>query len=387
MIKALFCDIRDLRKQPVRAKMGMAAHVVGAYVFSTKQVINKLFPNDIGNAPSYVEKMKELFEQAMALVDEIKHLTAKIAESKIAEEKLQHILKETESATIADMNPTTVLTETLHPSLDEVMKIYANGSMEKWTPVKIRNEQDLVEMIRTLLRIEVTSDFFFLGDLKRNTVFSIMGNDTLEGSDDEKEKYDKLNELSYTLHRIEMRQKYLLTFEDILFVPIAIQNVSSIKDEDISVVVNVVHGEIVDLSDDLICNELDSLQGTICEEGIINELFGLPEDDVIRTEETPYNPADFAPPILNLSSYGFSEPKKTAEDYLADLEDYIMPSMGKGYYEFHISSLRPGECKWFAQGILIRQSSEGIELEYHIHSAHSSGELSGKLIVQSKQDQ
>ena len=62
-----------------------------------------------------------------------------------------------------------------------------------------------------------------------------------------------------------------------------------IKDEDISVVVNVVHGEIVDPSEDLIYNELDSLQGTICEEDIINELFGLPEDDIIRTEETPYD--------------------------------------------------------------------------------------------------
>jgi hypothetical protein len=50
-----------------------------------------------------------------------------------------------------------------------------------------------------------------------------------------------------------------------------------------------------------------------------------------------------------------------------------------GYYEFDVQTLRPGECRWLSTGMLIKPVDGEIEVNYRIHSDHSSGNLSGEL--------
>ncbi len=378
--KAIFCNIRDLKKMPIRAKVGMAAHIVGAYDFATKRVIGQLVPFNIKHTELYTAQTDKLLEKAKTLLANIDQLTTKMTEAERLEQELQKAVEESEQRSGTSDALATLRVGILPTELEKMM--YAQkGIFGQWKPAIIRDTKDIREMLSSMLDIEVGEDFFALGNLKISTTFSALGGTQFDGTDDEKAKHEKIHELSYTLGRVVLRKKYLLTFNNMVFIPLAIQNLSSIKDEDITVVVNIINGEIIEPSETLICDELDGLQGAICEDDMVNELFYLPEDGTIHIEETAYDPTDFAPKIPIYTGYGFSEPEKTAEDYLAELEDYIMPSTGDGYYEFDVTSLRPGECKWFTQGMLMAPSAEGITVEYHIHSAHSSGELSGKLSV------
>lgn len=59
--------------------------------------------------------------------------------------------------------------------------------------------------------------------------------------------------------QLQLRTDYLKTFERMCFVPLAIQNISAVQDENIRVVVNVNTGDIIEPDTQLIWSELDGV--------------------------------------------------------------------------------------------------------------------------------
>lgn len=362
--KIIFINIRDLRKQSPRAKEGLATHIIGAYDFESQKVINTLVPIEISKQERYVLHNKELLEEARKLILEIQELTDRIKIVSEDNEKLQVTVPE---LTIERQS--------------QSLSFFPNKTTEitvKWKDV----EEDQTR-IKRWLDIDVSDDFFNLGGLKRMVQFP---NSTLNGTDDEKTKYEKLQKLSYKLVLLEVRTNYLKTFEGMYFVPLAIQNISSIQDTDIRVVVNVKNGEIVEPEEHLIWDEIEGLQGYLCRDdedetdvGIICELFALSEDGVICIEDAPYNPSRYIPKIPILTANGFSQPDKTKEDYRQELEEFVASTGGHKYYEFNVTSLRPGECRWLCYGMLIRPVDGKVVVHYQIHSKNSSGNLNDTL--------
>lgn len=207
-------------------------------------------------------------------------------------------------------------------------------------------------------------------------------NSALNGTEDEKIKYAKLQNLSSNLILLEVRTNYLKTFEGMCYIPLAIQNISSIHDADIRIVVNVKIGEIVEPEEYLICSELEGTQGHLCRNdedkndvGIICELFAMNEDGCICIEELPDDSSGYIlnEPILSINA--FSQFDKTEEDYKQELEEFIASTEGRGYYEFNVTSLRPGECKWLYGGMLIRPVNGKVNVDYQIYSKYSLGDL------------
>ena len=58
---------------------------------------------------------------------------------------------------------------------------------------------------------------------------------TYEGTEEEELKYDKIMELEYKLDRIQMIDSYVTTFDGMIFIPLAIENASTVYDEDIDI--------------------------------------------------------------------------------------------------------------------------------------------------------
>ena len=240
--------------------------------------------------------------------------------------------------------------------------------------------------IKHWLGIDVSDGFFDMGGLKKVVQMLNINGPILIGTDNEKAKYEKLQTLSYKLLQLDVRTNYLKTFEEMYFVPIAIQNISSLQDMNIRVVVNVETGEIVEPDEHLICEDYEGIQGVLCKDdedetdmGVICELFCLPEDGIIHIEDTPYDPLRYIPKTPILTINGFSQPSKTPEDYKQELEEFIASTGGRGYYEFSVASLRPGECRWLCCGMLIRPVNGNLKVHYQIHSTNSLGDLSGIL--------
>lgn len=369
--KIIFLNIRDLRKSKPRAKAGEATHIVGTYDFEDHVVKETLVPIDITQQDGYVLHNEELLEEANRLFAEIIELTKQKGATSISPNTAFDSLRSIDSPITSS-------------PLTDLSKMF----MDKEIPVVWENVQTDAELIKKMLGVDVPEDFFFLGELKKviKSFNPINTPPTLSGSDAEKEKYEKLNQLSYCLYRLDMRKEYLKTFDGMLFIPIAIQNISTMQDENIRVVLNVDCGEIVEPTERLIWRECDGIQGLLCKDdddendvGIICELFCLKEDGIVSIENAPYDITQYSPKIPLPTPHGLVYPEKSEKDYALELQEFVATANGYGYFEFNVGNLRPNECKWLSYGMLLKPVDNIIRITYQIHSTHSTGNLSGTL--------
>lgn len=373
--KIIFINIRDLKKQPTRAKAGVATHIIGTYSFVDHTVVERIVPIEISKQESYTLHNEELLVESQSLLTEIQEITGRIQADKKEQAKLQDVLQQ---------QP--VLSAKTQSELHNVVNAMSESFKGTETPVVWENIQDDKSRIKQWLGVDVADAFFDVGGLKKTTpLFAVQGS-SYAGTDDEKLKYEKLETLSYNLLQLEVRTNYLKTFEGMCFIPLAIQNISAVQDTDIRVVVQVETGEIIEPNENLIWREYNGLQGLLCRNdedetdvGIICELFALTEDGTIHVEEIPVNPAQYIPQVPIITASGLSQPEKTETDYKLELEEFIASTDGRGYYEFDIAQLRPRECRWLCCGMLIKPTDGKIKVHYQIHSARSMGDLDGTL--------
>lgn len=373
--KIIFINIRDIRQQRPRAKAGVATHIVGTYDFENRRVVDSLTPIEISQQESYVLHNRELLEDARKLFSEIQELTDRMADVKTEEDVLHTAHPEQHAASSEVSSP-----------LASVVHAMADSYKASEISVVWKDIEDDSDRIKRWLGVDIPNKFFNMGGLKKVVQLFNTHAPVLMGTDEEKVKFDKLETLSYYLTQLDVRTNYLKTFEGMYFIPLAIQNVSSIQDTHIRVVVNIETGEIVEPDEHLIWKEYEGLQGILCRDdenkadvGVICELFCLPEDGVIHTENIPYDPSRYIPKPPIFTASGPSQPDKTSEDYKLELEEFIASTGGRGYYEFDVACLRPGECRWLCCGMLIRPTNSELRFHYQIHSANSMGNLSGTL--------
>ena len=375
----IFSNIQALKGQPPRTKPGKANHIVGFYDFDQHNVRGEIEPLLIEDSNCFIEHNQRILHDAQRLFAEIQDISDKI---------------EKESGMAANIAKSPPIAENVHITISdqsEKIRALAKAITGAELPVLWKSDDIIqdTERIKKYLSEDVKEKFFNLYNLKQ--INNLLNKSELVGSDDEKTKYDYLHKLSFLLRQLEWRLKYIETFQGLLFIPLAIQNISEIQDEAIRIVVNVKSGKIIEPDKNLIYNELQGIQGLLCKDdedendiGVIAELFILPEDDRIQTEPLPFNSSASMPRIPIITQYGYSYPKKTEEDYENELKDYIASTDGRGYYEFNVKQLQPNECRWLSTGMLIKPENDNVIINYHIYSSYSSGELCGRLVYQSE---
>lgn len=362
LVKIIFTNIRDIRKLKPKAKAGAATHIIGAYNSGDYSVFEGLVPVDVANREGYTLHNQELILDAQQLVAEIQAIDITQIDT-------------TNQNTVDSALP-------IQSPVSSSLQILVEKMSGSEVPVQWKEEDLDKETIKQWLGLDVPDAFFDLGGLKRTIPGYTPSKPSLKGTEEEKEKYRKLRDLEYKITQLQLRTDYLKTFEGMCFIPLAIQNISVVQDENIRVVVNVNAGEIIEPDAQLIWGELEGVQGLLCRRdnddsdvGIICELFILPEDGVIHAEEIPFDPerAKVRTPILTAN--GFAYPKKNEKDYALELQEFIAKTDGQGYYEFDAETLRPGECKWLCCGMLLKPVDGRISITYRVHSSHSAGNL------------
>ena len=367
--RIIFSNIRDLRDRPLRTKKGTAVHILGTYDYKKHMVIESIKPLDIANQESFVLHNEELKDNAFRLVTEIQGLTVKGSKKECV-----HVP--------ADSLPPNPIVQSPYAG---IVRSLSDSLKKEETPVIWKSKEEDKALIKKWVGVDVSDEFFDLGGLKRIVQLLNMNSSTLSGLDEEKDKYNKLQDLSYILYLLDLRTNYLRTYDEMNYIPLAIQNISEMQDENIRIVIGVDQGIVVEPEATLILEEYSGLQGYICRDddeddiGLICELFNLKEDGVIQVEPGPHFPSRAIPRIPILTRNGYVQPEKTEDDYKLELEEYIASTEGRGYYEFDIESLRPNECKWLSSGLLIKPDNNMVRLNYQIYSSHSRGDLRGTL--------
>jgi len=373
----IFLNIRDLRKHEPRLKKGNANHVIGSYDLEEKKVKKVLIPLDIRQQEAYIKNNEIILKKAKSLLNDIDDLTKKINSVTCSDNKRCSSNLDYRNNSLTDIEPAEAIDKAITNKLPE-------GELTIGEQVVISDSDTIREQIKVLLNVEVGEKFFDLGNLRRKKTIIPYRDYDYNGSMEEIDKYEKLLNLSFLLHFYELRQHYPNTFTNMLFIPIAIQNISHILDNDIRIVLHISGAELIRTSKKLIADEIEGSQGLLCEndEGIstVRDLFNLIEDGVIHREAI--EPLELSSSIIpQFNAFGPISFEKDEDDYESELDEYITFPSGDDYYEFEIKQLRPNECKWLDTGILIKPIRQKISIKYRIHSAHSTGEIHGELSV------
>ena len=266
----------------------------------------------------------------------------------------------------------------------ELSKQYALSLM-KLHDVKVDCSY-IKEQIKRYFDFDLVEDFFDLGGLQEGSSILPYSSSTLEGTDQEKEKYSFLINLEGKLADINIRNMFLQTFDGIFIIPLAIKNISTKSDERITVNIKVIQGQPINPTRNLFNQEITGLEGCVFDKHLIKELLQLPENGEITYDKSysrepiePYIPKNNMQ-MIDVFGYA-SEPSSNADDYEQELQDYVQEFSGGTHeeYRFSIGALRPNETVWLDKVMLIQPVDEQVVLKYSIKSNNSTGELSNTL--------
>ena len=363
-----------------RVKSGFADLRLGCYVDGA--VSNLVHPIEISKSVSFLEHRGQIINECLSLVEQIKSM--KITEpSKLQSAECEVNPEEVKEATSIVRKDGSVLTPVANSFKLNLFKLQR-------VIIKDEDRESIITLCKEYLDVDISreTEFFDIGNLERR--YDALSSYSYEGTKDEECKYDNLMMLDCNLHLIQMLDWYVTTFDGLFFIPLAIENVSTVYDDEIDIHIKI-NKDAVDIivpSKKLINSDMQGLEGLIYEEGVIKELLMMAESsDISYDTDISYNLADslaesHAAVRAHFSSAGLNgNPRYDSEDYEREISKYIaMPIVNSdSEFEFSIGSLRAKEKKWIGPALLIRPMADSFDIEYSIKSKHSDGNLSGLI--------
>lgn len=374
--EAIFMDIRDLRNLKPLIKEGVPLHVVGSYDPNEKKVCQCLLPI---NLKSRIDagKISKLKASAKCLYETVNELTEKMISSKT-------VPAGSDEGTIGSLEALQKAYDfdSIRHMLDSISSI-TNPPGNDAKPVAAYRPDLVKHWLSMFFNVEPSEEFFSFGSLSKSVLdFGPAGkNVTWFGTENEKEKYKRYNELYRTLYILWLFEMFPKTFDDYLFFPIALQNISHTKDNDIRIIFSLTKGEAIYPTKKLIAKVLESDRGRICREGLVDKLFSLPQIPMIEQE---YSPLHVPRPRYHMGLWGMEQDAENEEDYENKLQQFILSPESKTHYSTTIASLRAGESRWLCGGLLIKPDDGEVVVDYCIHSALLPSEMKGSLTYNEK---
>ena len=363
--------ILELAKQGSGFKKGKAFHVVGTYDPNRKAIDADLVSYDVTRYCWIDEYNNKHETDALKLLHEIKEYKIPKREQKAQKYS-------------SDLNDPF---ENIK-YFQKAFKINYDNNMVDC--IIGTSERDfIIEIAAKYLDIDIAmfdDEFFNLGGLRiqaMTPIDSIIGKmEPLKiGAEDEKEKYQKIKELSNSLNELQLLDLYLKTFDDLLLFPLAIKNDSFDIDSDIEVIVDVEGCEVVSPSADMINPEIQDVASNIYRMGYPMDLLSLQVDTDIKYDDN-FDPFyNIEEPFGGKAIPGIPV-SITKEDYGDAMRHYIATPIGESSYCFNLNRLRANEKKWLGGIIVVRKPKQDteIKIKYKIISSNTSGDIEGELV-------
>lgn len=362
-----------------RTKGGFSNLKIGCYCEDRMQ--NEIIPYSITKSKKYVERKERIIRECNQLITEIRsiHLPVQCeneiklqAQTTIEQQKVDDVIP------FVRKHGTVLTPVTASLTID----------LSKLQDIEIKDKNSIVELAMKFLSetIDIDSDFFDIGNLKRKVTFGIDYSYEYIGIEEEKSKYNKIQELDYKLHQVEMWEWYATTFDEYVIIPLAIENMSAMSDDSIDVFLKINTDEVEAIipSRHLLNPEMHGLEGYIVEEDIIKDMLLMPETPDIQYDiDITYTIADTqAEMAARFTAAGINgNPRYNEKDYEREISKYIASPMEErdGEYQFYINGLRALEKKWLGAALLVKTESKSFNIEYLIKSRKSDGSLMGNL--------
>lgn len=366
--------VENILENGKRVKTGFSNLNVGCY--SGGSVSNKVLPYCISDSSKFQNFKEKTMKECQEILCELREIHLPIVECEEVEVKPSE--KVTEGTIMKDGTVLTPVNPNLQLDLFKSHRVVIHEDDKK----------AICELVNQYLgeNIDIEEDFFSVGNLKKRNTFGISPSYEYEGSIDEQNKYDKLMMLEYSLHQLKLWDWYATTFDGYILIPLAIENRSTITDEDIDIFIKVEteNVEIILPSEKLINPDMIGLEGLIYEEDILKSLLMMSETaDIEYDFDISYSIEDTQADMrARLSAAGINgNPRYDSNDYKRELLKYIALPIedSKSEFSFQIKNLRAKEKKWLGAALLLKPLSDSFDIIYSIKSKRSDGGLCGTI--------
>ena len=246
--------------------------------------------------------------------------------------------------------------------------------------VEIENHQkELINQMAESLHIPLSEGFFELGDLSENKLASSFSGLYLEGTQQEKQKYDLIESLYFTIKKLLNWAQIENAFSRFKCLKLAIENSGTAIDEDIEVTIWLDKGALLSLDQ---FPTLDNLvMGYMIDKCDMPILFGIPSTlhYMEYSEAMNYSPS---PESASPSSYinGYEEDR--SEDYWDMLEDIfcytVYSDEQHDIIKLKFDYIKHHTAIAFPTGILLKRIPNTVQ--YEITSRNCADIIRGKLI-------
>lgn len=370
--------VMNLLEVGKRTKDAFANHIVGGYDLQTQSVIKRLNQINIGNTQAYRLMHQSILSECKTLIEDISSI-------KLQPHQENLVVGTSEQNERSSIDEKIVTTDgvILTPLPNDWLKKINTSHIVK---VKQSDEQDIIKQVKDLLDLNLPEDFFCMGSLYVKVSFIVGQSNEFSGTEEEKIKYDKFEELGYKLSYAQMLDRYVETFSGMYLLPMAICNSSAQVDKDISIMIKIDEetADVVLPTANLFNQEIKGLEGLVYEDGIIKNLLLMSEtSDIKYDSDISYDNSDMISQMRKTPMLGIgnSSPRFDSKDYEREIKKYIASPMegSKSDIEFYIKDLRPKEKKWLGAAILVRPRKDKVIFSYEIKSKYSDGELCGTL--------
>lgn len=358
-----------------KSKGNFSTHIVGCYDLKIENVLTKFPAIKVSNLNSYRPLKESILSECKGLIEEISNIELSSQENQMD----QAIEKE-------GVEPEPEKPLSIQNGLISLGRNVFLESLFKPQIVKIKDEdkKDIKEKVHSYFGIVLDEPFFCFGNLTSIPNKNLQGS-SLKGTENEKSKYEKFITLQYNFSKLDLLEHFVDAFSDLILIPLAITNDSSINDKNISVLIKIDTNtaEIIVPGSNLINDKISGLESLIYENNYIEKLFTMPETDKIQYDS-------------NLSFDAIEEIRRMqktdirgqihydSEDYEIELQKYIAQptEYDNTVFEYSINNLRPKETKWLGASIFVKPLSSTVKLSYLIKSSNSNGELDGEIIIE-----
>jgi len=393
--KIIAQNIQTLRMKPPVEKEGKSSHLIGYYDFESKSVVHGKYEIcDVSKQDGLKQRKEQAIKNAKNLVEGIQSVTSEMIQQRKEEEQRK---QEEEAAVKAAIESAYENSEESDKALEKYLSdittfearinqeaINISDLNKSFPLVQLKNRELIEKALLKYLDYSAKESFFDLGDLRSVPDFgSLSPSRKAEGTEIEKKKYKLIKELESELRNIFCLHEFPKLFEKMYFIPVAIKNQSSVEDSNLRIVISIRNGEAVKPSKALLENLFRGFEDYICdqddEKGLVYELFQLFTDDYISMEYHPQlEPVSYPSRPFPITDPFFT-PAKDEDDIEDEMQEYIATPLQSDFYEFKLDNLRPGECKWVGQGMLIKPSEEEVCLKYKIYSSKLGKSIDGEL--------
>lgn len=274
----------------------------------------------------------------------------------------------------------------LLPATLDLSKMFASQGPRDISKRKI----SVVQEFCTEYGIDIDESFFYVGNLTGktsiNAVFPFLndGSDDLTGTDDEKEKYELIDDIYFKISEFRQYKEYFEALEQFSVLCCITTNSGTIYDEDIDVKFYVRKGVIVHVGDIPVPGNqiIDEING----KGFLNILFC--SEATAKTDaftDYPVSPYFEVPEFENPlerrdAGREYAKARSKYKDSLEHLFCYsVFADAEHDILEFNIHYLKQHRSVYFPTILLLKERPEHID--YEIRSKNTPDVIEGKLTI------